>query len=198
LGNTIGAGTILYRKKNAVVMGTVKFFHPSKGYGLIRQDSGGRDIFVHFSTIEMAGLTDLRKGRKVGFEIFDNQGKPAAKNLRTHDGALGNPSEDKLISAGAAQNARYGMNLKSPEKEGKRTQITQAALEVALAEAVRAHDAQCEGLVGIILERASPASSTGTNWAVKGVKYGKAERDRCDAALSICVEEMQREFEVSG
>jgi cold shock CspA family protein len=199
LGNITGAGTILYRKKNAVVMGTVKLFHPSKGYGLIRQDSGGRDIFVHVSTIEMAGLTGLRKGQKVSFEIFDNQGKPAAKNLRMHDGALGNSSEDKLISAGAAQNARYEMNLKSPEKvEGERKPITQDALETALAEAVRAHDAKCKGLVGIIVERVSPASPGETNWSVKGVKYGKAERDRCDVALSVCVEEMQREFEISG
>jgi CspA family cold shock protein len=177
-------------------MGTVKLFHPSKGYGLIRQDSGGRDIFVHFSTIEMAGLTDLPKGQKVSFEIFDNQGKPAAKNLRMHGGALGNPSEDKLISAGAAQNARYEMNLKSPEKEGKRKSITRDALETALAEAVRAHDTQCAGLVGIIVERVNPASPGETNWSVKGVKYGKAERDRCDVALSVCVKEMQREFEV--
>jgi hypothetical protein len=52
--------------------------------------------------------------------------------------------------------------------------------------------------VGIIVERASPASSAEANWAVKGVKYGKAKRERCDAALSVCVEEMQRQFEVSG
>jgi CspA family cold shock protein len=178
--------------------GTVKSFHPSKGYGFIRRDSGGRDVFVHLSVVQMAGLTDLRKGQKLTFEIFDNQGKPAAKNLRIH-GVVKTLSGDRWISVEATQKAWHEMGKNKAEGlKGKHTQITQAALEAALAKAVRAHDAQCEGLVGIILERASPASPTGTNWAVKGVKYGKAERDRCDAALSVCVEEMQREFEVSG
>jgi CspA family cold shock protein len=181
-----------------MVTGTVKLFYLSKGYGFIRQDSGGRDVYVHHSAVQMAGLTDLRKGQKVSFEIFDNQGKPAAKNLRINS-ALGNPSDDKSIPAGTTQNARYEMSPKNAERpEGKRTSITQTALEAALAEAVRAHDTQCEGLIGIIVERVSPASPAGANWSVKGVKYGKAERDRCDAALSVCLEEMQREFEVSG
>jgi hypothetical protein len=87
---------------------------------------------------------------------------------------------------------------KAEQLESKRKPITQAALETALADAVRARDAQCDGLIGIIVERVNPASPAATNWCVKGVKYGKAERDRCDVALSACVEEMQREFEVSG
>lgn len=82
--------------------------------------------------------------------------------------------------------------------EGRRVPITQAELETALAKAVRARDAKCEGLVGIIVEHVSPSSPAGTNWFVKGIKYGKAERDRCNVALSICVEEMQRQFEILG
>jgi hypothetical protein len=146
----------------------------------------------------MAGLTELRKGEKVSFEMFDNQGKPAAKNLRIHS-AVRNPSANEWIEAGVTRNARCEMKPKNTEPlEVKRKSITQAELETALAEAVRAHDAQCEGLVGIIVERVSPTSPAGSNWFVKGVKYGKAQRDRCDLALSICVEKMQREFEVSG
>ena len=119
--------------------------------------------------------------------------------MRIHAGAPRNPSEDKMISAGAAQNARYEMSLESTVKvEGKRKPITQDALETALAEAVRALDTKCKGLVGIIVERVNPVSPGKTNWSVKGVRYGKAERDCCDVALSICVEEMQGEFEVSG
>ncbi len=87
---------------------------------------------------------------------------------------------------------------RTKQVDGKRTPITQAALEAALAEAVRAHDTQCEGLIGIIVERVSAAAPGGSNWSVKGVKYGKVARDRCNVALSVCVEEMQREFEVSG
>jgi cold shock CspA family protein len=178
--------------------GTVKSFYSSKGYGFIRRDSGGRDVFVQLSAVQSAGLTDLRRGQKVSFEIFNNQGKPAAKNLRIC-GVPGNPPYERWISAGATQSARHTMNPKKAEQlEGKRKPITRAALETALADAVRARDAQCDGLIGIIVERVNPASPDATNWCVKGVKYGKAERDRCDVALSACVEEMQREFEVSG
>jgi len=53
--------------------GTAKLFHSSKGYAFIRQDSGGKDVFVHISTIQTAGLRALRKGQKVSFEIFDNR-----------------------------------------------------------------------------------------------------------------------------
>ncbi len=96
------------------------------------------------------------------------------------------------------QNARYEMSPKKTKSlEVKRKPITQAELETALAEAVRAHDAHCEGLIAIIVERVRPTSPVGSNWRVKGVKYGKAERDRCEAALSICVEKMQREIEIS-
>jgi CspA family cold shock protein len=59
--------------------GTVKSFSPAKGYGFIKTDTGGVEVFVHLSAIREAGLADLRKGQKISFEIFDNQGKAAAK-----------------------------------------------------------------------------------------------------------------------
>jgi CspA family cold shock protein len=62
-----------------MITGTVKLFHSSKCYNFIRRDTGGRDVFVHHSAVQIAGLTDLRKGQKLSFEIFDNQGKLAAK-----------------------------------------------------------------------------------------------------------------------
>ncbi len=61
--------------------GTVKSFNPSRGYGFIKTE-GGADVFVHLSAVRTAGFRDLRKGQKVSFEIFDNQGKAAAKNLQ--------------------------------------------------------------------------------------------------------------------
>jgi cold shock CspA family protein len=81
----------LNKDKKATATGTVKLFHSSKGRGLIRQNRGGRDILVGLSTIQMAGPTALRKGQNVSFEIFDNQGKPTAKNLRIHAGAPRKP-----------------------------------------------------------------------------------------------------------
>lgn len=130
--------------KKATATGTVQVVSPLKRLRPYPAP-GGREIVVHLSTMQIAGLTDLRKGQKVSFEIFDDQGKPAAKNLHIYDGALGNPSEDKVISAGAAQNARYKISLKSTEKvEGNRKPITQYAVEAALAQAVRAHDTKCK------------------------------------------------------
>jgi CspA family cold shock protein len=63
--------------------GTVKWFNATKGYGFIQPDVGGtKDVFVHISAVEKAGLSDLREGAKVTFDIVPNKGKEAAENLR--------------------------------------------------------------------------------------------------------------------
>jgi hypothetical protein len=79
----------------------------------------------------------------------------------------------------------------------RRTSITRADLELTIADAVRRCDPHCRPLVGIIVERVVPASAGGANWAVQGVKYGKADRERCCTAMSIVVKEGMREFEIS-
>jgi CspA family cold shock protein len=64
-----------------VASGTVKW--SAKGYGFIQPDGGGgRDVFVHISAVEKAGLSDLREGAKVTFDIVSNRGKESAENLR--------------------------------------------------------------------------------------------------------------------
>ena len=60
--------------------GTVKSFNRSNGYGFIKTE-GGADVFVYLTAVRTAGFRDLRKGQEVSFEIFDNQGKAAARNL---------------------------------------------------------------------------------------------------------------------
>jgi hypothetical protein len=79
----------------------------------------------------------------------------------------------------------------------KRTPIPRAALELALAERIRASDQQCEGFLKVFVERVVATSPGGANWAVKGVKYGKAVRDKCNVAIIRYVEESQLEFEIS-
>ncbi len=62
--------------------GTVKWFNATKGYGFIQPDSGTKDVFVHISAVEKAGLSDLREGAKVSYDIVPNKGKELAENLR--------------------------------------------------------------------------------------------------------------------
>ena len=61
--------------------GTVKWFNNKKGYGFINED-GGRDIFVHFSSIEMDGYKTLNEGEQVVFEVEESARGPEAKNVR--------------------------------------------------------------------------------------------------------------------
>lgn len=62
--------------------GTVKWFNPTKGYGFIQPDNGGKDVFVHISAVEKAGLSSLNEGAKVSYEVQVNRGKASAENLR--------------------------------------------------------------------------------------------------------------------
>ena len=62
--------------------GTVKWFNATKGYGFIQPDNGGRDVFVHISAVERAGLNTLKEGAKVSYEETSNKGKTSAENLR--------------------------------------------------------------------------------------------------------------------
>ncbi|WP_291297660.1 cold-shock protein [Elioraea sp.] len=62
--------------------GIVKWFNPTKGFGFIVPDQGGKDVFVHITAVQAAGLTGLNEGQKVSFEVSMERGKPAATNLR--------------------------------------------------------------------------------------------------------------------
>ena len=73
------AGT---KRTEEVATGTVKWFNPAKGFGFIQPDNGGKDVFVHISAVEKAGLSDLNEGAKVSYEEMANRGKTSAENLR--------------------------------------------------------------------------------------------------------------------
>ena len=63
--------------------GTVKWFNTAKGYGFIQpQGGGGKDVFVHISAVERAGLSTLNEGQRVEYEIVSNRGKSSAENLK--------------------------------------------------------------------------------------------------------------------
>ena len=62
--------------------GTVKWFNPTKGYGFIEPDDGTKDVFVHISAVQNAGMTGLREGQKIEYELVEGQnGKSSAENL---------------------------------------------------------------------------------------------------------------------
>ena len=62
--------------------GTVKWFNGTKGYGFIQPDDGGKDVFVHISAVEKAGLRGLNEGQRVEFDLQQERGKTAAANLK--------------------------------------------------------------------------------------------------------------------
>ncbi len=62
--------------------GTVKWFNATKGYGFIMPEDGGKDVFVHVTAVQAAGLRGLNEGQKVNFEVAMERGKSSAVNLK--------------------------------------------------------------------------------------------------------------------
>ncbi|GGC47096.1 cold-shock protein [Siccirubricoccus deserti] len=62
--------------------GTVKWFNAQKGFGFIQPESGGKDVFVHITAVQAAGLQGLNDGQKVTYEVVRERGKEAAANLK--------------------------------------------------------------------------------------------------------------------
>ena len=63
-------------------VGTVKWFNSEKGYGFIKPETGGKDVFVHISDVQRAGLTSLDEGQRLSYELQDNRGRVSAVNLQ--------------------------------------------------------------------------------------------------------------------
>ena len=61
--------------------GKIKWFNPTKGYGFIENDAGGKDIFLHVSALEQSGIDTLEEGEAISFEIGDNRGRENAINV---------------------------------------------------------------------------------------------------------------------
>lgn len=65
-----------------MAIGTVKFFNVARGFGFIQPEDGGKDVFVHVSAVEKAGLGKLSEGQRVSYEVVTERGKNAAGNLK--------------------------------------------------------------------------------------------------------------------
>jgi len=62
--------------------GTVKWFNPTKGFGFIQPEDGSKDVFVHISAVEKAGMGALTEGQRISFDVVSERGKTAAGNLK--------------------------------------------------------------------------------------------------------------------
>jgi hypothetical protein len=82
-------------------------------------------------------------------------------------------------------------------RHGGRSPIASANLELAITEAIRKRAPGCESFVGVIVQQTMPKSRFDANWAVRGVKFGKADREKVNEAIAAIVERMQREFRLA-
>jgi CspA family cold shock protein len=62
--------------------GTVKWFNPTKGFGFIQPETGGKDVFVHVTAVQAAGLNGLNDNQKVSYDVVSERGKESAANLK--------------------------------------------------------------------------------------------------------------------
>ena len=62
--------------------GTVKWFNPAKGYGFIQPEDGSKDVFVHISAVEAAGMGSLAEGQRISYEVTTERGKQAASDIK--------------------------------------------------------------------------------------------------------------------
>jgi cold shock protein len=170
--------------------GIVKAFYRSRGYGFIRADNDSRDVFVHRTALEAANLKELRKGQKVTFDVADDQGRSVAKNLRLVEERTDRDDPIKVTPEGELE--RQSVRKKSGNSDRK--PITRAILERCLTDTVRKAAPECEGFVGVIIQMVMPEVLGGVNWVVKGVKYGKANRSRCETVLGTTLREKQQNY----
>lgn len=78
----MAVSSALQSKEAKMATGTVKFFNTQKGFGFITPNDGGKDVFVHISAVERAGMSTLNEGQKVSYDVITERGKQAAGNLQ--------------------------------------------------------------------------------------------------------------------
>jgi hypothetical protein len=93
--------------------------------------------------------------------------------------------------------AAAGADLSTSTSNSHRNPTTRKDLQLAIADAVKKSDPACEPFVGVIVQRTAPRSDLDANWAIRGIRYGAADRDKAQQALAAIVERMQHKFSLS-
>jgi CspA family cold shock protein len=79
---SVAAFFYVQTRRQAMQKGTVKWFNPTKGYGFIKPMVGDKDVFVHISAVERAGLSTLNENQVIEYDLVENRGKTSAENLK--------------------------------------------------------------------------------------------------------------------
>jgi CspA family cold shock protein len=135
-----------------MAIGTVKFFNTAKGFGFITPEDGGKDIFVHKKSLELAGIANLSQGQRLSFEtVQDAKGAVQASSLKPHQeertpiavtkGRSGSSLEDKAFGRPRRQNLS---REKSSTPLDLDQRVDQAQLQRNLKEWQRSYDRYCE------------------------------------------------------
>jgi hypothetical protein len=144
---------------------------------------------------EIAAVLSVCRPNGGGGRIFASLATVPEQSRITSGQAGCRKSTDRLNATRGIRSKLF--SRKKSDDRPTRKSVTRADLEQSLAEAVRTSHPEFETFAGVIVEGIVPAGPGDTNWAVRGVKYGRADRHRSGIVLSYCVEEAQLEFEIS-
>jgi hypothetical protein len=164
-----------------------------------KEDSEGSAILLTANKIKAFTLWVVLKAQRIRRTLNFRISHISLSKLRVKPV----PALDAISSPPEAirQGERNGDNqapLPTPKNKwwsrNRRIPISTSELEMAISEEVKRTAPSCEDFVGVIVQRKTPKSNLDPNWAIRGAKFGKAERKAADTALATIVERMQREF----
>jgi hypothetical protein len=141
----------------------------------------------------------LREVQRLNSDSTDSRDRQASPALpiimRTIAEIVSSPSVPTQLKNSNSKRQRLPAPL--GKRRDRRSLIASATLQSAITEAVQTSEPDCKGFVGVIVQQTKPKSHLETNWAVRGLKFGRADRAKVDKTLATIVERMQREFFLS-
>ena len=150
------------------------------------RESSMKDGLVRWTMQEARKLTSDRFGSRDGGRIEE-----PLEVLATVISSPSNPANPVAV-----ENQNQNEASDSMSHSDDRDLISLATLETTIAGTVRRSAPGCERFVGVIVQRTTPKSRFGANWSLRGVRFGKADREKANVAVTTIVERLQREFRV--